>query len=105
MTNKFIVGLFCKRALQKRPIFSKDLCTSAEYLYVCTTKKFIPTYACSHMYYRKVLQRSAEVQRYGVATISRLLKITDLFAEYTLFYRALLQKSPTKETFILQREV
>jgi len=31
---------------------------------------------------------------YGVATISRLLKIIGLFAEYHLFYRALLQKRP-----------
>ena len=29
---------------------------------------------------------------YGVAAISRLLKIIGLFAEYSLFYRALLQK-------------
>ena len=32
--------------------------------------------------------------RYGVATIRRLLKRLGLFAEYTLFYRALLQKRP-----------
>jgi len=32
---------------------------------------------------------------YGVATISRLLKITGSFAESSLFYRALLQKRPT----------
>jgi len=31
---------------------------------------------------------------YGVATISSLLKIIGLFAEYRLFYRALLQKRP-----------
>jgi len=31
---------------------------------------------------------------YGVATISRLLKIIGLFAEYSLFYRALLQERP-----------
>ena len=31
---------------------------------------------------------------YGVATISGLLKILVLFAEYRLFYRALLQKRP-----------
>ena len=31
---------------------------------------------------------------YGVATISRLLQIIRLFAEYRLFYRALLQKRP-----------
>jgi len=31
---------------------------------------------------------------YGVATISRLLQITFSFAEYRLFYRALLQKRP-----------
>jgi len=31
---------------------------------------------------------------YGVATISRLLKMIGLFAEYSLFYRALLQKRP-----------
>ena len=32
--------------------------------------------------------------RYGVAIISRLLAIIGLFAEYRLFYRALLQKRP-----------
>jgi len=32
--------------------------------------------------------------KYGVATISRLLKIIVSFAEYNLFYRALSQKKP-----------
>jgi len=32
--------------------------------------------------------------RCGVATISRLLKVQVSFAEYRLFYRALLQKRP-----------
>jgi len=36
----------------------------------------------------------AASQVYGVATISRLLKIIGLFAESSLFYRALLQKRP-----------
>ena len=31
---------------------------------------------------------------YGVATVSRLLKIISLFSKYRLFYRALLQKRP-----------
>jgi len=31
---------------------------------------------------------------YGVATVSRIKKIQVSFAEYSLFYRALLQKRP-----------
>ena len=38
---------------------------------------------------------SPKLARYGVATISRLLKIIDFsFAEYVLLYMALLQKRP-----------
>jgi len=50
-----IIGLFYKRALQKRPIFSKERYNFKE-----------PTIHLS----------------YGVATISRLLKIIPLFGEY-----------------------
>ena len=38
---------------------------------------------------------------YGVARISRLLKITGLFSRYRLFYRALLQKRPIILSIVL----
>ena len=55
----------------------------------------------SHMMVRshEILQRTALFLFlftfwYGVATISRLLKIIGLFGRHSLFYRALLQKRP-----------
>jgi len=45
-------------------------------------------YGCVHVYIH------IYVYAYGVATISRLFKIIGLFVEYSLFYRALLQKRP-----------
>jgi len=41
----------------------------------------------------RVVQLASNRWRYGVATISRLLKIIVSFAEYSLFYRALCKKS------------
>ena len=38
--------------------------------------------------------RSCGIYTYGLATISRLLKMKGFFAEYSLFYGALLQKRP-----------
>ena len=50
------------------------------------------------LFYRALFYRVARMAQschtYGVATISRLLKIIGLFAAYRLFYRALLQKRP-----------
>ena len=40
-----------------------------------------------------------KIRRHGVAMISRLLKIIVSFAEYRLFYRALLQKRPMIVSF------
>jgi len=39
-------------------------------------------------------RRETEEGHYGVDTSSRLLQIIGLFAEYSLFYRALLQRRP-----------
>jgi hypothetical protein len=43
---------------------------------------------------RKQFFRICLCVQYGVVTISRLFEITGLFSEYSLFYRALLQKRP-----------
>ena len=47
---------------------------------------------------RPIILRSLLIEckeQYGLATISRLLKIIGFFATYRLFNRALLQKRPT----------
>ena len=54
------IGLFCKRALQKRPVFCKS------------TSVYTLTVYASYI----------SVLCYGVATMSRMLKNTGLFAEY-----------------------
>ena len=74
MTSKLlkIIGFFCKRALQKRLYSAKEAHIFKE-----------PT---SHSHPIRV------IVWYEVATISRLLKLYVSFAEYRLFYRALLQK-------------
>jgi len=67
--NLKIVGLFCKRALQKRPIFSEDLRSCQSMHDQCMTTKWSP---------ENILQRLYG----GVATISRLLKMIGFFGEY-----------------------
>jgi len=47
-----------------------------------------------HMRIRHVAYPNEPCHRYGVAPISRLLKLQVSVAEYSLFYRALLQKRP-----------
>jgi len=47
------------------------------------------------MYVTALIYPRAEVERtYGVATVSRIDKLYVFFAEYSLFYRAVLQKRP-----------
>jgi len=47
--------------------------------------------------YTEIEQEAKRVStfEYGMATIGRLLKILVSIAEYSLFYKALLQKRPT----------
>jgi len=51
-------------------------------------------WVCVCIFLAHKLVESLFVRVGGVATISRLLKITGRFAEYSLFCRALLQKRP-----------
>jgi len=68
------------RDFQKRPSDSKrDLLTRKETAWL----------------WNKLRSRRKWRGGHGVATISRLLKVYVSFAEYRLFYRALLQKRPT----------
>jgi len=73
------IGLFCKRALQKRPIFCKET-----YIFKHPTHRSHPigtggSFAISHMCVISCLYVC-----YGVATINRLLKIIGLFCKRTL---------------------
>jgi len=68
------------------------------YLYKCIYI-YLYTYIYTYTHTHTPEQRESRFQEwavwcYGVATISRLHKIIGLFAEYSLFYRALLQKRP-----------
>ena len=47
--------------------------------------------------------RTFTILHYGVATVSKIDKIIDLFAEYRLFYRALLQKRPMILSILLTK--
>jgi len=63
------IGLFCKRALQKRPVFCKETCIFKH-----------PTHR-SHPIVNTNIEGEITKWRYGVASISRLLKIIGLFCK------------------------
>jgi len=64
--NHKITGLFCQRALQKRLYSAKEACNFKE----PTNFVYSVVIVCVHVRYT-----------YGVATISRLLKIIGLFCK------------------------
>jgi len=83
-----MIGLFCKRALKKRLYSAKETYDFKEPTNRSHPISKVPSFtylALYHLYYHGP---------YGVALVSRLLKITGLFAKKTYKRDYILQKRP-----------